>query len=340
MAEITPTINISSEELKKSAVQFKKQLLVMPVIGARRTLQHMTGRPGVRGRQVVGEMSGDAQFGPYSNSRKDTDRINIKPRTLETFLGSVVKDFDPNEVWQTIYGSLIAQGEGLKNVDIARAVLSFIAAKLGKNLNMSIWDAARDESGTTTKALFNGFDTITTKEITAGTIGTAQGNYLKLTESITSANAVDVLKTIYRAASDELQEEKVKLFITRDIYNAYVDDYQQTVGSVFYNREFEKSFLEGSNGLCELVPLASKNGSKFIHMSPQSNMLYGYGNGIGEKIEVDRFSSFVLTYAATLFFGVEFESVSKERLLVAELATAQSSAAPEPETTDPEPQEP
>lgn len=319
MAE--PTINITTEELKKSAVTYKKELLVMPVIGARRTLQHMTGRPGVRGRQVVGEMSGDAQFGPYSNSRKDTNQINITPRTLETFLGSVIKDFDPNEVWQTIYGSLISQGEGLKTVNIARAVLSFIAAKLGKNLNMSIWGAVRNASGNTTKDLFNGFDTITSTEITGGAIAASKGNYFKLTEAITSANAVDVLKTIYRSASDELQEENVKLFITREIYNAYVDDYQQTVGSIVYNKTFEKTTLEGSNGLCELVPLASKKGSKFIHMSPQSNMLYGYGNGIGENIEVDRFSSFILTYAATLYFGVEFETVSKERLMVAELFT-------------------
>lgn len=329
-AEYTPVISITTEELKKSAVQFKKELLVMPVIGARRTLQHMTGRPGVRGRQVVGEMSGDAQFGPYSNSRKDSSQIKITPRTLETFLGSVIKDFDPNEVWQTIYGSLISQGDGLKNVDIARAVLSFIAAKLGKNLNMSIWNAVRNASGTTTKDLFNGFDTITEKEITDGNIGASKGNYLKLTEAITSANAVDVLKTIYRTASDELQEEKVKLFITRDTYNAYLDDYQQTVGSIVYNTKFEKSVLEGSNGLCELVPLASKKGSKYIHMSPQSNMLYGYGNGLGEKIEVDRFSSFILTYAATLYFGVEFETVSKERLLVAELATASGSSTQNP----------
>ena len=315
------TINITTEELRKSAVQFKKQLLAMPVIGARRTLMHMTGRPGVRGRQVVGEMSGDAQFGPYSNSRKDTDQPKITPRTLETFLGSVIKDFDPNEVWQTVYGSLISQGEGLKNVDIARAVLSLLAAKLGKNLNMSIWDAVRNANGTTTKDLCNGFDTITGTEITAGNIAAAKGNYLLLSEAITSSNAVDVLKSIYRTASDELQEEKVKLYIPRYVYNAYVDDYQQTVGSVPYNTKFEKTFVEGSNDLCELVPLASKKNSKYIHMSTQSNMLYGYGNGLGEKIEVDRFSSFVLTYAATLYFGVEFESISKERLLVAELPT-------------------
>ena len=41
-------INISDAELQKSAVTYRKELLVMPVIAAEATLQHMTPRPGVK----------------------------------------------------------------------------------------------------------------------------------------------------------------------------------------------------------------------------------------------------------------------------------------------------
>ena len=39
-----------------------------------------------------------------------------------------------------------------------------------------------------------------------------------------------------------------------------------------------------------------------------------------EQIQVDRFSSFDLTFSAAMFFGVQFESISKERLYVAKLS--------------------
>ena len=150
MADTTGYVKITDEQLAKSAVRYRKELLMMPVLALGTTLQHMTQRPGVRGKEVVGELSGDIELGPYDEGREDTDGVSINPRTLETFLGSVVKKFSPNSVWQTIYGNLITKGEALKNVDIARQVLAFLTAKMGGNLNASIWNAKRNDSGTKT----------------------------------------------------------------------------------------------------------------------------------------------------------------------------------------------
>ena len=93
--------NITDAELQKSAVTYRKELLVMPVIAAEETLQHMTARPGVAGREVLGQLSGGIEIGPYDPNRVDNDGLAIKPRTLETFLGSVVKKFDLNELAKT-----------------------------------------------------------------------------------------------------------------------------------------------------------------------------------------------------------------------------------------------
>ena len=80
--------------------------------------------------------------------------------------------------------------------------------------------------------------------------------------------------------------------------------------------------MEGSQGRLKLVPLANKADSKFIHISTKKNMLYGYDNMSDvESIEVERFAPFVLTYVATVFFGVQFESIDKSCLKVVELAT-------------------
>lgn len=315
-------INITDADLKKSAVKYRKDLLVMPVIAAEATLQHMTPRPGIAGREVLGQLSGGIELGPYDPNRVDDSGVKIEPRTLETFLGSVVKKFDLNSVAKTVYGSLTTQGEALASTDLSMQVLYYLAMQLGKNLNKHIWDAKRNDSGTTTVDLFDGFDTITAKEITAGGIATGKGNFMQLDTAIDNSNATDILMSIYESADDNLQGVPTKMYIPFNVYRAYNKDYLASFGNVVYNQQYKKTFLEGTDNLCELVPLVSKKGSQFIHLSTKSNMVYGYGDGLdSEKIAIEKHHEFLLSFVATMFFGCQFETISKERLMVAKLAT-------------------
>lgn len=315
-------INISDAELQKSAVTYRKELLVMPVIAAEATLQHMTPRPGVAGREVLGELSGGIELGPYDPKRYDDEGLDIKPRTLETFLGSVIKRFDLNSVAKSVYGSLTTQGEALTSLDLARQVLNYLSMQLGRNLNLHIWSAKRNDTGTKTKDLFDGFDTITQKEIDAGTIGTTQGNFMQLPQAIDESNATDILMNIYENADDTLQGVPTKMFVPFSVYRAYNKDYLASFGNVVYNTEFKKTYLEGTDNLCELVPLVGKKGSQFIHLTTKSNMIYGYGDALdSEKIAIEKHHEFLLSFVATMFFGCQFEAINKERLMVAKIAS-------------------
>ena len=315
-------INISDAELQKSAVTYRKDLLVMPVIAAEATLQHMTPRPGVAGREVLGQLSGGIELGPYDPQRYDDEGLDIKPRTLETFLGSVIKRFDLNSVAKSVYGSLTTQGEALTSLDLARQVLDYLSMQLGRNLNLHIWSAKRNDTGTKTKDLFDGFDTITQKEIAAGTIDTTEGNFMQLSQAIDESNATDILMSIYESADDILQGVPTKMFVPVSVYRAYNKDYLASFGNVVYNTQFKKTYLEGTDNLCELVPLVSKKGSTFIHLTTKSNMIYGYGDGLdSEKIAIEKHHEFLLSFVATMFFGCQFETINKERLMVAKLAS-------------------
>ena len=315
-------INISDAELQKSAVTYRKDLLVMPVIAAEATLQHMTPRPGVAGREVLGQLSGGIELGPYDPQRYDDEGLDIKPRTLETFLGSVIKRFDLNSVAKSVYGSLTTQGEALTSLDLARQVLNYLSMQLGRNLNLHIWSAKRNDTGTKTKDLFDGFDTITQKEIAAGKIDTAEGNFMQLSQAIDESNATDILMSIYESADDILQGMPTKMFVPVSVYRAYNKDYLASFGNVVYNTQFKKTYLEGTDNLCELVPLVSKKGSPFIHLTTKSNMIYGYGDGLdSEKIAIEKHHEFLLSFVATMFFGCQFEAINKERLMVAKLAS-------------------
>lgn len=314
-----PTITTLAD-LQKSATTYARELLMMPATGAQATLQHMTGIPGLKGNHVFGQLDGLAELGPYKNTRKADGDFKITSRTLELFLGNTAINFDPNEVWGTIYGSLVHQGEALKQTDIARSIAMFVAAKLGKKLNMGIFSAKRNDGGDKTNELFNGFDTITETEITATNIQSDKGNYVEVA-AITDDNAIEMLNKIYDAADDELKGQHCKIYCTPQIYTAYCRNYQLLHGSVPYNHEFKKTFLEGSDDLFEFCPLASKKGSKYIQISPQSNMKYGYGAGAypGEKVAIEKYSSWMLTLEAAMAFGVQFESISPEALLVAKV---------------------
>lgn len=307
--------------LQKSATKYEKDLLIMPVTAAQATLQHMQGIPGLTGNIVLGQLDGEAELGPYKNTRKADANFTIAPRELELFLGNCAYGFDPNEVWGTIYGSLVTQGEGLKGVDINKSILMLVAGKLGRKLNMAIWNAKRNADGDSTKDLFNGFDTITDSEKNEGNLSVEKGNYMELTEAITSANAVDTFNSIFDAANDELKGQQVKIYCSKEQYMAYNRNYQMLHGALPYNQEFKKTFLEGTDNLWEFCPLASKKGSSYIHIAPQSNMAYGYGAGENpaEKLAIEKYDSWKLTLEAAMAFGVQFKTLSPEMLLVAKL---------------------
>lgn len=310
-------IEITPDALSQSARKYRAQLLVMPMHGLEKVLPYMTLRPGVRLAEMVGELGGDIQFGPYDPERVDTADVNITGRELQVFFGSVVKQFDPNSVYGSIYGAAITKGEALKNVPVAVQILAYLGTKLGQNLAKKIFTAVRNASGTTSADLFNGFGTIAETEISAGKLAAAKGNY-KAIEAIDATNAVDIIKSICAAASEELTDD-ANLLVPRAVYNAYCEDYKQTTGSVAYNREFKQTVVEGYEEV-KLVPLSALSGSDKLYLTPKQNLLIGM-NTPGEEtdIAVEKHHAFLLDYVATCFFGVQFESLSPERLMVAKV---------------------
>lgn len=314
-------VKITDQDLATSARTYRKDLLMVPVHALAKSLQHMTLRTGVRHSEKVGELTGDIEMGPYSETRVDDNDVSISTRELKTYLGSVVKKFSPNSVAQTVYGSSITKGESLTNVEIVRLVLSYLSAKIGAGIDRHLFNAVRKADGNKTVDLFDGFDTITGQEITSGSISTDLGNLYEFSEPITKLNAVDQVVTFCRSADDFLQEtEGAKLLISRDIYNAYVDDYKATTGAIVYNDKFLKTSVEGFDNV-ELVPMYQKKNAPYIQLTTKSNLLVGVDQeGDEEDIVIEKHAPFVLDFVATMFFGTQFETLDKTRLLVGKLA--------------------
>lgn len=310
------------EEFKSAAIKWRKDLLMLPIIGCQETLQHMTGRPGIRYKENVGAISGNAQFGPYKPSRSTDFNLNVDYRTLETFMGSVVAKFEPNSAVSTILGAMGAtKGDGQKQTITAKHVLALIAKGLSENLNNAIWSAKRNASGDTTQDLFDGFDTITDKEIQEGNIASEAGNYAKLTEAVDATNAVDIAKDILFHLDPRLRAMDINMYCSQAFVDAYNEGMLLTHGGISYYQQYAQNTVEGSNGKLHMIPLFNKADSKYIHICPKSNMLVGYDQmSDAESVDVEKYEPFILSYVATMFFGCQFESIDKRRFKVIELA--------------------
>lgn len=312
--------SFSPEDFQQAAVKYRSELLMLPIIGCQDTLQFMTSRPGIRYKERVGSMTGDAQFAPYNPARSTDYNLNLSYREIETFFGSVVAKFEPNSAISTLLGTGATKGDGQMTTPTAKHVLSLIAKNLSVHLNDAIWNGVRNANGTTTKDLFNGFDTITQSEITAGEISAAKGNYMKLSEEITSANAVDVAKEILFSLDPRLRSQDLYIYCSQDFVDKYNEGYLLTHGGIPYNTQYGQQSVEGSNGKLKFVPLYNKANSKFMHVTTKSNMLVGFDQmGDVENVMVKEYEPFILTYIATMFFGVQFESLDKRRFKTIEI---------------------
>ena len=317
-------IQITPEELKKSAHEFRRMLLSVPAFALKDLLPYITVRGNVNYKQTTGQISNSAQFGPYDPKRKG-NTTKIDGRTLESLLASVIAEFDHDGVFQSIYHSFPVPGEGLKNTAIAKAVLTAMMQSMSEGLHDHVFNAKRKDDGTTTVDLFNGFDTIANTEITAGNISTAKGNLFNFGAVVDNNNALEAAKEFYRSADPKLKTVKTYMYVPVDFLEAYEDDYQQSVGATPYNKSFEKTFLEGSRGLCEILPLYSKAGSDILQLTTKNNMILGSGSGghPDEKVDVDRFSPFMLTMSAAIVVGAQYDSIHPRRAHFGKLKLAE-----------------
>lgn len=324
MGKLTFTL----QDYQEAAAKYRRDLLMLPIIGIEETLKFMTGRPGIRYKENVAAMNGNAQFAPYKPSRRTDYNLNMDFRTLETFFGSVVANFEPNSAVSTLLGAMgDTKGDGQIQTPTAKHVLALIAKSLSENLNNAIWAGKRNPNGDTTNDLFDGFDTITANDIADGKIAKSEGNYLRITDAVTTANAVDIAKEVLFSLDPRLRAQTCYMYCSQDFADKYNEAYLLTHAGINYNNQYNQTAVEGSNGKLILCPLANKADSKFIHVSPKVNMLVGYDQmGDTENVMVKEYEPFILSYIATMFFGVQFESIDKRRLKVVEIGGSSAPA--------------
>lgn len=312
---------ITPAELETSCKTYKRELLMQPVeVMKDNTLKYITLVPGVRNQLTFGELKGDAQLGPWKKDRKSDADYKIEGRTLQVWPGNCAYDFNPMEIFQSIYGQSIMQGKAMTLHQIARLVATYFAAKVGQHLNDHVWDAVRNVNGNKTEDLFDGFDTIIGKEITAEKLSAAKGNLYEFDAAISESTATEQLKDFYRHANKFLRGRECYMYLTESAYWNYIDDYQARHGSLPYNESFEKNVLEGSNGKCHFVVLNNMADSKYLKITTKPNLLLGTDiNAQENHVGIEKYSSWQLTFEYAAVYGAQIRTLAPEALFVGKL---------------------
>lgn len=317
-------ITYNEPDFAKSANKFEKELLAIPVITLREATKNITIKKDVRGTVYIGtKKTKGGKIAPYKRNRKTDVDFDLNYRPLTTYFGSVNDEFDPNEAMGTIMDHQAAKamdGE-LVSTPTAREVLALEAKDATEDMPYALWTGVRNPKGDTTFDLFDGFDTITEKDIDAGEISEENGNLIILDEEITEENAYDVITGIVTKLNKQLRRQKCFLYCSQAISDAYNKSYKANSKGIAYNGKYEQTVVEGSNGNLVISVEPGKDNSKYMHISPMINMVFGCDQESNqESVRVKEYEPDTLTFMMRLFAGAQIRSVHKSQLCVVKLA--------------------
>src|SRR5665648_312063 len=304
-------INIT-QQLIDAGTKYKKELLTMPVAVLSEMLQFMTLITGLQGKEVGGSLTTDAELRPYRTAKDATDNTVITAYEWETFLGDVVKEFDPNVLLGTLYTDRTSKKPTER--EIAKLVALEMAKKVGEALYDASFTATRNAVGTTTSALFNGWATQMAAAVTAGTLAAAKENYADVSlTAITVANVGDVLKEQWRGLSPLLKKQKPNLYLPTSVLEMYEDWYQVEYGHAPWNADFTQRSLIGSDNKCKFVQLDNMEGTDKLIFTVKANMKVGVDQESDkEDVKIRECDNpKMVQFFMMAYYGVGFDTLDK-----------------------------
>lgn len=341
---VDPKTTFTPETLSTAFQKYRTELIVMPMHSMAKAMMHMGYRDGIRYKEHEHELKGKFQMGNFNKYKKGNGAIDVKQRTLETFLGNCIEPIDPVNIYKSLWGSDVVNPDKIPNVPWVKRICGFIMAQLGEHMYDVMWTAKHDPSDTTeTSKWFDGFCTIEDREIADGAMSAEEGNFYELPEDITEDNAEDILKDFiwgvgdgsWNGINDKLRSQRTKIFMSDWTKHCYEESYRKNHGSLPYNLQYEKAHLDGVAN-AEFVALGNVP-RNYLAVTPKNNILTLW-NQKGEEetftVRHSLTSHYDVDFISDMFFGEQYLSINKEMLCVCKKKATASETKPGGETSD------
>lgn len=317
MSEPINTVSLASA-LVHSNHRFRKECMLIVMAAVEEVTKHMRVITGLKGKETEATIVPQAKFRPYHSEKVVSGTGELTARTLETFPLEILEEFDPEDLYITIFGTPV-DAEKI-NLDIVRRILTEEMANASRGLCDLIFRGVRNATGTGALDGFNGFDTIIANEITAGNIGLDKGNFTNL-GVVDATNIGDVWKRMYRKMDEKLRggaTKKLKLICSFAEYDMYKNWYAQQFGMGNFAGTPEQTYLDGTANKVQIVPLPGMDGTNHCFITVQENMKVGFdvtSNATKFNVRVPDNPNVVQMHAR-VYMGVDFANVDKEFLMV------------------------
>ena len=306
--------------LVNSNHRFRKDCLTMAITSIEEVTKHMRLINGLKGKETEATIVPQAKFRPYHSEKVVSGTGKLKARTLETFPLEILEEFDPEELYKTIFGVPVEADK--INLDIVRRILTEEMKNACRGLCDNIFTGVRNATGTNAVDCFNGFDTIIAAEKALGTptISLAAGNFVTLGE-LSEYNIGDKWHLMYTLIHESLRgdsSKKLKLVCSlkeKEMYNTW---FANKFGHGNFAGVPDQEYLHGTNNKVEIVALPGMDGASHCFITTKENMKVGVNVAPNvAKYEVRRPDNpNVVQFHVVIYMGVDFANVDKEFLFV------------------------
>lgn len=326
MPEPINTVSLA-DALVHSNHRFRKECMLIVMAAVEEVTRHMRVINGLKGKETEATIVPQAKFRPYSSDKIVGGTGSLTARTLETFPLEILEEFDPENLYITIFGTPV-DAEKI-NLDIVRRILTEEMHNASRALCDLIFKGVRNATGTGALDGFNGFDTIIANEITAGNIGLANGNFTNLGE-VNATNIGDMWKRMYRKMDEKLRggaTKKLILVCSFSEYDMYKNWYANQFGMGNFAGTPEQTYLDGTANKVQIVPLPGMDGASHCFITVQENMKVGFdvlSNATKFDVRIPDNPNVVQMHAK-IYMGVDFANISKEFLMVGARTVADDS---------------
>ena len=326
MPEIINTVSLA-ESLVHSNHRFRKECMLIVMAAVEEVTKHMRVINNLKGKETEATIVPQAKFRPYHSEKIVGETGELTARTLETFPLEILEEFDPENLYTTIFGTPVDVEK--INLDIVRRILTEEMNNASRGLCDLIFKGVRNATGTGALDGFDGFDTIIAKEIAAGNISLAAGNFTNLGE-VNATNIGDMWKRMYRKMDEKLRggdAKKLVLICSFTEYDMYKNWYAQQFGMGNFAGTPEQTYLDGTANKVQIVPLPGMEGTSHCFITVKENMKVGFdvpSNATKFNVRIPDNPNVVQMHAK-IYMGVDFANIDKEFLMVGARTVADDS---------------
>lgn len=312
------TVSLATS-LVGSALRYRKDVMTMVLASLEEVTAHMRTVEKLKGKETQASIVPQAHFRPYSSEKIVSGTAGITARTLETFPLEILEEFDPEELYKTIFGQPVDADK--INLDIVRRLIVEEMKNACRGLCDAVFTGKRNATGTANADCIDGFDTIIADEKAAGNISFANGNFVTL-GNVSEYNIGDRWELMYSLIDESLRgdsKKKLKLFCSFKEKEMYNNWYANKFGHGNFAGVPNQQYLHGTDNKVEIVALPGMGNAGHCFITTHDNVKVGYDvSPSSAKYEVRRPDNpNLVQFHVVIYLGVDFANIDKQYLFAA-----------------------